>query len=162
MPHPRATRDEHHEQCLQVYELKCEQPELSCVKIAEKLDLNKATVSYWLRYDRFVPYIDEIALERALEGDRACFEGLTLWERDLFYDALQRRRLSMRRKAWEEWVRNFAQCIGLNDGGQIGDSLYKRYGAGFKHRPLQLRVVRPQRGTVLVRRKDRYGRRNFI
>lgn len=162
MPHPRAVRDEHHEQCIQVYDLKLDNPELSCVKIAEKLGLNKATVSYWLRFDRFIPYIDEVALERALEGDRGCFLALTIWERDLFWDGLQKRRMAMRRKAWQEWVRNFAQCLGLDDGGQIGDALYKRYGAGFRYRPVQLRLARAARGQVLVRRRDRYGRKNFI
>lgn len=103
-------------------------PELSHKKIAEKLDVNDKTVSYWLRNPRrFYPYIDETALQRALEGNKKCFDALTIWERDLFWDGLQKKRMSMGRKAWMEWVQNFAGLLGFKEGGQIGDALHKRY-----------------------------------
>lgn len=161
MPLPRAVRNEHHEQCLQVYELAALRPELSQKKLGRKLGLNPASVSYWLRHERFSPYIDEIALERALEGNRSAYDGLTLWERDLFWDRLQAQRMSMGHKAWMDWVHVFAGRLGM-EGGDIGDRLYKRYGAGFKGRPAKLHTIKPPQGQVLIRRRDRFGRRRFI
>lgn len=161
MPYPRAVRDDHRELCEQVYELR--ELGLGCVRISRKVEgISLATISRWLGYpERFFPWIDEICIERALEGDRGAFDALTIWERDLFWDRLQAKRMSMKARAWEEWVHIYAGRLGMK-GGDIGDRLHKRYGAGFKYRPPELRLVPPQRGKVLIRRKDRFGRRRFI
>lgn len=60
--------------------------------IARRLKLPKGTVGGWLGHpDRFDPYLDEIALERALKGERPVFMALTMYEVDEFYDRVEAR-----------------------------------------------------------------------
>lgn len=50
------------------------------------------TINWYLsRPDRFDPYLDEVALKRALAGERKVFEHLTVFELDEFYRRIERR-----------------------------------------------------------------------
>lgn len=162
MPYPREIRERNHKICIEVYELYA--TGLGCVRIHREVGVvSLATVSAWLhRPERYHPFIDEVAIMRALEGDRHVFDALTIWERDVFYDALQAKRMSMDINAWIEWVQLYAGRLGFPDGGNVGDRLHCRYGAGFLGRPEKRMPARNGKGQITVRRKDRYGRRNFI
>lgn len=53
----------------------------SLTKTAEILGTSRETITYWVRQPaKFDPYLDDIAIERALLGERKVFENLTRWE----------------------------------------------------------------------------------
>lgn len=57
---------------------------------AMELGISPDAVRYWISNPaKFDPYIDEIAVERALLGERKVYENLTRWEADVVYEKLQ-------------------------------------------------------------------------
>lgn len=54
-----------------------------------RLGVNEGTVRHWLSNPaRFDPYIDWVAVERALLGERKVFKALTIWEEREVYSRL--------------------------------------------------------------------------
>jgi hypothetical protein len=146
-----------HEQCVRVYELREEG--LGAVRISKQVSgVSVATISRWLADPaRFHPYIDEICVERALEGDRGAYDALTVWERPLFYDGLQKIRMSMRLRRWHEWLPVFAARLDMTSR-ELGALIYKRHGAGFAYRPTHYRAAPSgQSRRAVPRRRDRRG-----
>jgi hypothetical protein len=65
---------------------------LSFNEIGRRLDISRNTISNWLRDPaRYSPYIDEVAMERCLQGDRKVFENLSMWELREFYERVRNR-----------------------------------------------------------------------
>lgn len=59
-------------------------------KTARLLDLNEKTVREWVKNPaQFDPYLDYIAIERALLGERKVYQALTRWEKDEVYAKIQ-------------------------------------------------------------------------
>jgi len=55
--------------------------------IGEELGVSRSTVRHWLdNPSRFSPVIDEVAINRALEGDRKVFKNLTAFESKIFWE----------------------------------------------------------------------------
>lgn len=68
----------------QVYQLK--EDGLNHTQIAKKTGCSLVQVRRWLADpDKYSPYIDDVAVERALGGDRKVFEALTDFERGAFW-----------------------------------------------------------------------------
>lgn len=62
----------------------------SLLATAKELGLSPSAVRYWISNPgRFDPYIDDIAVERALLGERKVFKNLTRWEEDVVYERIQ-------------------------------------------------------------------------
>jgi transcriptional regulator with XRE-family HTH domain len=150
-------RDARYKECLRVYELHEDEPTWSHKKLAEELGIAHARVSRWLREShRWFPWIDDICIERALEGDKSAYEALTNWEVPIFWEKLNAKRMSMAHAQWQHWVHIYAGRMGMV-GGDIGDRLHKRFGPGFKGRPKPERPPMHSRGRAYPRRKDRFG-----
>lgn len=59
---------------------------LSGYRISKITGLSSDTVAKWLKYpNKFSPHLDEVALERALNGDRRVFDSLSNYERRVFW-----------------------------------------------------------------------------
>lgn len=74
------------------YEIHERHPEMSISQVASRAQVPYQSCHRYLsdpgRYD---PYLDEVALVRALEGDRAVFSALTVFEkREFWVRALER------------------------------------------------------------------------
>lgn len=55
--------------------------------IGKQLGVSRSTVRHWLdNPERFSPAIDEVAIERALGGDRIVFQNLTAFESKIFWE----------------------------------------------------------------------------
>lgn len=64
------------------YDLREENPEMSANAIAKKIGVSKNTVTRWFtRPEDFDWYIDEVAVKRAIQGDLAVYDRLTVFER---------------------------------------------------------------------------------
>jgi len=64
-----------------VFDLAAEHPEWSYMKISKETGVPYSTArSFLLCPERYDPYFDEVALERALKGDKEVFENLTIYE----------------------------------------------------------------------------------
>lgn len=62
----------------------------SMVATAQELGISPGVVRYWISNPgRFDPYLDEIAIERALLGERKVFKNLTCWEEEVVYQKVQ-------------------------------------------------------------------------
>lgn len=73
-----------------VYDLR--EQGVSVPRIAALVGRPENTVYAWIYHpERYDPYIDQVAVERALSGDRKVFDNLTLYEADEFYDRLEAR-----------------------------------------------------------------------
>lgn len=61
-------------------------------EIADAVGRRERTIWFWLsnphRYD---PYFDEVALERAMNGERKVYDRLTVFEMEEFYNRLEAR-----------------------------------------------------------------------
>lgn len=72
------------EKLLEAYELRAEG--LNYNQIAERIGRSNSQVRQWIKTpELFSPYLDEIALERALAGDRTAFRNLSHCETLEFY-----------------------------------------------------------------------------
>jgi hypothetical protein len=55
--------------------------------IGKQLGVSRSAVRHWLdNPDRFSPVIDDVAIRRALEGDRTVFQNLTAFETKIFWE----------------------------------------------------------------------------
>lgn len=93
-------------------------------RIAQIVGSTRGTVVKWLKHpEKFSPYIDEVAMERALNGDRLVFENLSLVERREFWQ----RAATLSEKSFKEnlsdpdtgrdrnpWAAAIAADLGLN------------------------------------------------
>lgn len=93
-----------HPICQEVFTLR-ETEGWSCARISREVGIHVSTVKRWLATpDWFDPFWDEVALMRALEGDRPVFRSLNYWEKPEFYRRLAATRLSMTMTEWREHV----------------------------------------------------------
>lgn len=93
------------EDCVTVYEL-YEGGEESSVEIEYLTGISDSTIKNWLSHPtRFDPYIDEIAVRRALIGDKGAYQALTVWEKDEFMDRLIEERKQTGKDSWEWQLR---------------------------------------------------------
>lgn len=73
----------------QVYLLREKQQSLR--SIAKDVGINVNTVKRWLNNPaKYSPFYDEVALKRALQGDKSVFENLSLWEKREFWRRVRR------------------------------------------------------------------------
>lgn len=64
----------------------------SVAEIARTVKRYHTTVAVWLNHpERFDPYLDEVAIARAMAGDREVYEHLTMYEEDEFLNRLEAR-----------------------------------------------------------------------
>lgn len=116
------TRQVNHAKCDQAYELR-HRDGLSYAAIGRKVDIDAETVRRWLNNPaRFDPVHDEVALKRAIEGERRVYDNLTLWERDEFWSRIAHKRRTSHHREWCEWESDFSYKIGLSVHA-IGDAL---------------------------------------
>lgn len=60
---------------------------LSSYQISKLVQRPDKTIYGWLRNpEKFSPYIDEVAVDRALRGERSVFKNLSLYELKEFYE----------------------------------------------------------------------------
>jgi hypothetical protein len=60
--------------------------------IGRTLGVDRRVVGHWFNEpEKFDPYFDEVALERALAGERKVFDALTIYEADEFYRRVEER-----------------------------------------------------------------------
>lgn len=82
--------------------------------IARAVGLDWRKCNRWLKNpSKYDPYLDEIAITRALEAERSVWDALTVWELDEVYAALQRRKNRMWPEDWLDFFENFCGCLGI-------------------------------------------------
>jgi hypothetical protein len=135
---------------LEVFELKERYPTMSNRAIAKKVGVGDWTVGKWLSNPFYSPYVDDVAVMRALEGERDVFQNLLYWERVQFYRALAATRAKMYQWEWVIYCRDLGRMLGIS-GQLLGDTLYAQQGGCFTEewrpppRP-------PARGRAVFRR----------
>jgi predicted transcriptional regulator len=107
------TRLTNHEKCLRAYELR---EEFGCTyaEIARRVDIDSDTVRRWITNPtKFDPYYDEVALMRALEGERKVYDRLTYWEEYEFYRRTAFMKQGMTHTQWSQQVGELSGKLGL-------------------------------------------------
>lgn len=113
------------------FELKADFPELTYYEIGRKIGADGWSVHRWLNDEAFFyPWVDDIAVRRAFEGDRQAYESLTYWERRDFFRMLADTRRGMRHWDWRYHCRDLAQLLGIT-GVYLGGVLRRMEGSWF-------------------------------
>lgn len=101
------------EQVVHLFTLRDENPTMPLRELGEKSGMSKASAMLFLRHrEENDPYIDEIALMRAMEGDATVFQNLTKWELNEFYDRVSDKWLRMADAASrEKYFLNLASLL---------------------------------------------------
>lgn len=108
-----AVTKENHEKCREVYRLR-EQEGKGSTTISREVGISEATVKRWLSNPTyFDPHLDEVALHRAMEGDRKVYLNLTYWERPEFFRRLARIRCEVG-YAWRWYIGTLAELLGVD------------------------------------------------
>lgn len=127
----------------EVYEIAEQEPELSYAKVAERAGTTANKAYRWLTQpERFSPWIDETAIQRALDGDRAVFKNLSVYELTEFWY-----RTIGRIKATETQTKNHENAKGgyeynpytqylIDCLGIKYDNMIKRQAVALEYRPL--------------------------
>ena len=105
-----------------VYELKAQG--VSTYRLEKITGASRDTINRWIREpEKFSPYLDEVALERAIAGDRKVYENLSHAERREFWA-----RVAKKYRAEVEWayalhgrnneakyLRFMCECLGMTE-----------------------------------------------
>lgn len=85
------------------------------------------TATRWLRNPaRYHPYIDEVAVRRALNGERSVWEALTVWEFEVLYRRLNEMRRTMFDFEWNDYVEQLRKSLGHKDSKRINNAMRAR------------------------------------
>lgn len=109
-------RNQNHLKCLQAYELR-EKEGMTYAAIARAVNIDSDTVRRWIvDPTHFDPYYDEVALKRALEGERKVYDALSYWEFYELYRRIARLKRSMSHQEWREFVGDYCAKVDLSLG----------------------------------------------
>mgnify|MGYP003527102976 CR=1 FL=1 len=87
------------------YDLYRNYPGMSIRDIAAIIGVSSATVGRWLKNEhRYHPDLDQIAIARALGGEKAVFDNLTIFEYWEMVNRIIRIRTTMDDVEWAEWL----------------------------------------------------------
>ena len=93
--------EEKRQQCTELYELIAEGKTLG--EARELVDVSHSVASRWVNNpSKYDPYLDEIAITRALAGEKNVYESLTVWERRAFLQHLIAEREALFDWEWSE------------------------------------------------------------
>lgn len=82
--------------------------------VGELAGVSGDTAKRWLcAPEKYDPYIDDVAVTRALEGDRDVYRNLTVWERNEFYRALNRLKGQMWPVDWSDHLETLRRKLGM-------------------------------------------------
>lgn len=90
--------------------------------IAQVISVSPAQVGQWTAHpEKFSPFVDEIALERAMEGDRGAYESFSYKEQEIFWEKMTRYMLPQSGAAeWEdvdyinsEYLSSLSEFLGI-------------------------------------------------
>jgi predicted transcriptional regulator len=71
--------------------------------IGTQLGVSRDAVSKWLRHpETFSPFLDEIAIERALHGERQVYDNLSRFERREFWSRVRAMATAQRQRQMEK------------------------------------------------------------
>jgi hypothetical protein len=85
-------------------------------KIAAKLGVSTGAVGHYLRNPaRFDPYLDEVAIARALGGDRPVYDNLTHWEWKAFLERLGTIRDSLTPEEYQDYTMALTRRLAPSD-----------------------------------------------
>lgn len=93
------------------------------VSVSEAAKLNRtraSTAQKWVDDPRYSTVVDEVAVMRALDGERAVFEGLTLFERARFRECLTQMRREWSAADWAAYCRVMREDLGVDPVGMAG------------------------------------------
>lgn len=94
-----------HKLVILVYDLYRNYPGMSIRDIASIVKVSPATVGRWLKHEHlYHPDIDEVAIARALGGEKSVYDNLTVFEYWRFVSRIIRLRTSMDDHEWNEWL----------------------------------------------------------
>jgi hypothetical protein len=97
---------------------------LSGYAIAKITGQNERKVYRWLNQpETFSPYIDEVAIHRALEGEREVYRNLSTFEARVFWERAARKSDASSRQAAEDpdtearnpWAANMSELLGWDN-----------------------------------------------
>ena len=100
------------QRCLAVYEAAREG--LNPFAASKRAGVSDDAARRWLKNPtKYDPYIDEIAVMRALEGERSVWDALTVWEREIVLDKLNDVKRGLPDWEWKEYLEDFAAKLTL-------------------------------------------------
>jgi hypothetical protein len=102
------------QKCLKVYDMHELDGSLSMRSMARAAGVAISTVKNWLMEpSRYDPYLDEVALTRALAGDKGAFDNLTVWESEQFLVRLEKeKRSTMWEFDWDQRMEYLRKSLG--------------------------------------------------
>lgn len=99
-------------------------------QIADEVGVKWDTVQRWLSQPaKYDPYIDEVAVRRAIDGDGAVYAALTIWERDEFFLRIQEIKEKFFGYEWDLYVQGLARNLGVNSRTIQRGLRFRRTGA---------------------------------